>query len=140
MELNELFLPMKMELPPISGSLTPEKAGEIIDEETKGVKPKIEKILCIFYEAHEMIVTKQWPGWTWERFCRERGYDKGTPYRWFEKYAFPITKTSKGGLIANAIKPKHLRIQTKPDDKLQLEKTAKIIEQIETGCQGSAQL
>jgi hypothetical protein len=72
-----------------------------------------------FWIAHEKLVKKEIPDWTWGRFCGETGYNVKTPYTWFEKYKLPWTKT--GGMAFQKRKEdKPLRSHTKPEVKTQL--------------------
>jgi hypothetical protein len=97
---------------------------------TDVVKPKVEDIVLEFWIAHEMIVTKRAPGWTWGRFCEEAGYHRATPYRWFEKYGLPITIIPPAlPSVAKATTDKPLKKHTKHELKKQLAEIGQAIKE-----------
>ena len=101
--------------PSIPDGWTPEEA----------VKPKVAEIINEFWIAHEQIVTKKIKGWTWDRFCKEAGYNRQTPLLWFQKYELPYTGEKITPAFAGL--PKPAKQHTKPETKIQLEKTVEAI-------------
>jgi hypothetical protein len=124
---EEKFLPEKVNMPALPKEWEPEKAVQKITKLTSIAKPAVEDIVIEFWIAHECLVKKKVKGWTWGRFCKETGYDEGTPHRWFEKYGMPITKLTGRPTSAKAEAPKGAKKHTKPDDKKRLEIAAEII-------------
>jgi hypothetical protein len=91
---QEKFLPEVIYKPTLPKEWDPMASVAKIKKLTAVVKPKVIDIIGEFWIAHELIVTKKRPGWTWGRFCEEAGYSDKTPIRWFERYGLPWTKIS----------------------------------------------
>jgi hypothetical protein len=122
MPQDDNFLPEKLQSTiTIPKNWHPENSVKKISKLSSICKPAIEDIIVEFWIAHEKLVTKQIEGWTWGKYCKETGYNENTPYRWFEKYNMPITKTRDMSSVSKKLEiDKPLRIHTKPDDKIQL--------------------
>ena len=126
---EERFLPDKVDIPVMPDEWSPDESVITIRKLTLVVKPKIEDIVHEFFVAHEKIVRKECPGWTWYRFCEESGYSPTTPIRWFEKYGLPITKIAGRPNNANAL----LRESTKERRLSVVKEAGSIVEAIKRG-------
>jgi hypothetical protein len=98
-------------------------------------QPAVHEIVMDCWYVHELLVQKRGePGETWGKFCKELGYDRGTPIEWFKKYGLPwppIAGLDKGFPEAGfPASPKPPKKQTKPEVKMTL---AKMKEEIVAG-------
>ena len=126
MESSETFLPEKLQNTiTIPNNWHPENSIRKINKLTSICKPAIEDIIVEFWIAHEKLVKKEIKDWTWGRYCQETGYAHNTPYRWFEKYNMPITKSFSAvgnRSLKNISEDNSPKTQTKPETKIQLNK------------------
>ncbi len=51
------------------------------------------ELVSEFLRAHELLVNKKIPGKTWGGFCKEVGVGHATPYRWFDNWNLPYSRT-----------------------------------------------
>jgi hypothetical protein len=129
---EEMFWPEVIREAPVPEGFTIKAAIGRIKGNMGVLKPAVHEIVMDCWYAHELLVQKRGePGETWAGFCKEIGYDRGTPIEWFKKYKLPWTQISgsqkdenEAGIPASSKPPKK---RTKPDVKKQLERINKAI-------------
>jgi hypothetical protein len=129
---EEMFWPEVIREAPIPEGFTISQAIVRVKVNMGKLKPAVHEIVMDCWYVHELLVQKRGePGETWGGFCKEVGYDQGTPHEWFKKYGLPVTRIH--GRLPDSGKPespKPTKKHTNPEVKMTL---TKMTQEIESG-------